>query len=467
MNNVPEFIELFDNQSLPYFSFNNASLEKPNSGLWNTTQEGDNMCTFLSQSISISRQATGVFSKDLTTRDDLILAILSLALVLVIQVSIASVLLQSDNGNISNFRFSVKQFVDLAREFRLRYLVRGPRRHTAEPSGINYKVLAFSVVILLGSFGLETAVLFFTNPTKVSISNGITSFRLLRAVRPDWDDIRDNLRTAALTPCTAITFEGVDQEHNIMSACLTSNVSSVSFEKFKKVGREVNFTIISDSHEYGSEHYVRIGNLTVSYSSRAHFTLSDSIRRLMTTRNTLHKVDTRFKDLHKQIVAFLFSAYRRDVQDERMNLERLRGIQFRFTSEDGPDVNIVQVQKRRKFQKAFSTRRTTEAYGTIPRGPAAFQLIQAALRASTAISVSGPDRYDLDVGSGNIIFRESIMWKEPSRTLNWLTMSLLLAGSLLVLVGLRLRLKPVGAARIANEYMRRNAHAHMETALEG
>lgn len=240
------FIEAVDNRGLQYLSFENASVDAQSISLLDTRWFGhDDIATFLSLTMTISHQATGVFSEDLTSRDDLILAILSLALVLVIQVILTTILLQSEDSNISNFGFSIKQFVDLAREFRLRHLIRGPREHISDPPfTINYKAPMVSISVLLCSSGMEVALLFFSSPSTVHVSNATKSVRLNGAVSPNWNDVR-GLRTAAINPCTAITFIGVEQELNLVSACLTSNLSTMSFESFKGVNTEVEFTITS------------------------------------------------------------------------------------------------------------------------------------------------------------------------------------------------------------------------------
>lgn len=73
MGDTPEFITLIDSEGFSYMSFNPVNITSNLVRPLNASV-GINYGTFLSDTLELSRFATGRFSTDLTERDDLILA---------------------------------------------------------------------------------------------------------------------------------------------------------------------------------------------------------------------------------------------------------------------------------------------------------------------------------------------------------------------------------------------------------
>lgn len=452
---VPKFIELLDNIGEPYVLFNALSIKKENLRPLNVSERGANMCTFLSETINVTRRATGPFSTDLTARDDVILAIMSLLLILAIEGILTAILLHSRDGNVSNFGFSIKQFYELARELRLRYLFKGKRRKgsTQPRRRINVKLLLIASAILLFTFGIEVLILFLSSPQLTDVYNTLTAFQLIEVVNPDWNEVRRNTGATIVRPCTAITFSGVEQEQNQIIACLTVNGTSRSFESFEEVEDDVSVTIVSDMHKFGAEHNITIGDVIATYAARAYFSLGDGKPRVMKQRRQVFNGDDTVELMHKQIIAYLFNSYVRETGDKSMNLERLTKLKFEFEVDYGPIINIIQTNGKERFRQVTSTRHTTTVKGKIPRGPAAFRYAQATLKASIAITLGDGARYDLLMGSGNNGGQPTLMWRETSRILNWLSLSIMLVGTLILFAILRCTLTPIGTAEIASAFV--------------
>lgn len=462
MEKPPNFITIVDNLGLPYFAANLLTIKNSKLRPVNASEVGNNICTFLSETLVLSRQATGIFFNDLTSRDDLILAVLSLLLILVIEGILTTILLRTHDGKVSNIGFSIKQFVDLAREFKFRYLIWG--RRSSRPrkrNKINIRLLAIATVILAFTFGLEVLVLFLSSPQLTDVTNETTAFTLRAVVNPDWNEVRTSTRAASNRPCTAVTFatdddDGLEQGRSQISACLSSNLSTSSRSdiKFEKAESVVNMTFVSQLHEFGAEHFITIGNLTASYTARAYFALDDQKDRLMRKRGRFFvKEEEYVAFLHKQFIAYLFTVYSRETKDTSMNLERLQKLNFKFKVENGENVDIVQINLRERFRHVTSTKYMTTVTGIIPNGMAALRFGQITLKGGSAITLGPPSRYDLVMGSGDTFGKKALMWRETSRTLNWLSLGSLLIATLLVFALLRFILKPAGTAEIAGAWV--------------
>lgn len=463
----PEFIVGIGNNGKEYLTFN-ASTIKEGFRPQNATEVSKNICTFLSETINVSRRATGIFSTDLTMRDDLILAFLSLALLLVIEGILTTLLLRTYNGKVSNFSFSIKQFIELAREFKIRRLVRSRRNGMKEVGArkkVNSKLLVIASLILAFTFGVEVLILFLSTPQEVSVTNKVVSFTLVEVVIPDWNEVRKNIRSSTNRPCTAVTLGtfGVDQGENQLSACMAPAGILTSLETFREAKESVDVIIRSDVHEFGAEHEVTIAGEPAKYISRAYFKLGDGTNLLMRKRSSYYNMEESVGLVHKQYVAYLFN-YFNSVRsgDTLMTLEKLRALKFSFSTENGPPISIMQVRGRERFRQVTSTRHTTTVKGVIPSGPEALRFAQVVLKGSTAISLVGPDENDMFMGSGNTRPREALMWYESSRTLNWLSLSLLLASAFLVFAGLRWILQPIGTAEIAGAFVTEAVDANLE-----
>lgn len=456
---VPEFVSLLDKFEKQYFVFNLESVKKGSADLNNATETGADICTFLSETIKINRRATGTFSTDLTSRDDLTLAIISLILLLVIEGTLTTILLRSNRGRINTLGFSVKQFIELAREFKFRHLLHGRRGNPRRKVGanrqrrkINIKLLVIASFILLFTFGLEVVILYLSSPQLTDVKNTLTAFQLT-STNPDWNEVHKNARAATIRPCTAIIFSGVDQGSSQISSCLTAQGLPDSVEGFERVTGNISVTIRTTVHEYGDEHNVKIGDLSANYSARAYFFLGDGKPRLMRRRVKFFNKEPHVGIMHKQVIAYLFTAYARETMDESLDIDVLNNLPFKFTSDYGPAMNIIQIKGRDRYRQVTSVDHTTVVKGPIPGGAPALQFAQAVFKGSIAVSLGGPDRYDLILGSSNTFGKEALMWRETSRSLNWLSLSILLGCALVVFGILRFVFKPFGTAEIAGAYV--------------
>lgn len=95
-------VSLLDDDGVEYFSCNVKRLPKGVSWHGKLRGRGPNICSFLFQTMPVTRKVTGLFSSDLTSRDDVILAILSLILLLVIESIISTILLRTSQGKATN-----------------------------------------------------------------------------------------------------------------------------------------------------------------------------------------------------------------------------------------------------------------------------------------------------------------------------------------------------------------------------
>lgn len=465
MEDVLNAYVLIDNLNKPYFTFNVSNITYVPAIPDNATEQGANFATFLSDTVAVKNQATSVFSTDLTSRDDALLAILSLCLVLVIEGILTSILLRTYNGHVSNFGFSIKQFVELARDFKVRHLIWGKRAQSkaagVAPSAkrkINWRLLLIAALTLTFTFGLEVAIIWLSSPRYTDVFNTTTSFNVEENFIPDWNEIRDNAGGAANRPCTALTIvserrTNIEQGNTRVTPCLSSTGNLSSELPFEKFTDPVEMEFTTDTHEFGARHYIKIGEHWGEYRTMIYFTLDDMSRKIMRKRAYHFTKPASVFYKHQQFVAYLFNEYTRRTNDTSMNLERLQSLKFNTTVEDGPNVIIAQINGQERFRKAISTRHITKLRGVIPRGPPALRFAIAYLKGATGLSVRNPDINDMDIGSSSTWGVKRRMWREESRLLNWLTLTIVLAASLLLLGILRSLLKPIGTAEIAGVFV--------------
>lgn len=462
---------LIDNQNKPYLTFNVSQITHPPAIPINATEEGANFATFLSDTLKVKKRATSVFSTDLTNRDDVLLAILSLCLLLVVEGILTSILLRTYNGYVSNFGFSIKQFVELARDFKVRYLIWGKRAQNkaagtapSKKRKVNWRLLLVALLALTLTFGLEVAILYFSSPGYTDVYNTAASFTIEENFVPDWNEVRDNAGGAANRPCTALTIvsesgTAIEQGNTRITPCLSSTGNLNSTLPFERVTGPVEVEFITDTHEFGAEHYITIGELRGAYHTIIYFTLDERGRKIMRKRAYYFTTQASVFYKHQQFIAYLFNEYTRKTGDTSMNLESLQNLKFDTKVEDGPNVIIAQINKQERFRKVISTRHITRVTGIIPRGPPALRFAIAYLKGSTGLSVRGPDINDMDIGSSSTWGLERRMWQEESRQLNWLTLTITLVVSFVLLAILRCLLKPIGTAEIAGAFVTKQVGA--------
>lgn len=454
---TPFFRELNDSSQASYFTLVPSHPAPPLS----TARD---ICSFLCDEMDVSHRVTGPFSRDLTSADDVLIAILSLLLLLAIEGVVTALLLRTRDGSLSNFGFSVRQFSELARELKIGHIVRGRGRTRADHSSKsrwNHQLILVAVFVFVLTVGLQVVVLFLTNLDTRRVTNTVATFRLAEPVTPDWEQIRDG-RESLNQPCTAVSLEGVEQGVTRISACLTSNVGTASNDVFDIVS-ELEF--YSDLHEFGSEHSIRLGGKVGNYSARAYFRLWEPNLRETDDpggERLMPKVDLRrsreqlVSAVHKTYVALLYTTYNR-LQNtgagRNLTLDELNAVQFKFTMEEGGMVDVVRTNVGKIVLQSPSRRYITRARGVIPGGRGALLFAQPLLKAAVAVSVEGPNPRDLMMASGNTYPRVGVLWEEGYRSLNWLSLTLLLCLMMVMLVVLRCSLQPVVMSELAGMYV--------------
>lgn len=459
----PKFLESIDESGTAYFSVN-ASVVKGGLRPTNASNFDTDIVTFLSQTLTVKPRVVGPFSADLTSEDDPLLALLSLLLLLVIESILATILLRTYRGSVSNYRFSVKHFIDLARDFRLRRIIKG--RGDESSRQIRGRLLCAAIIVLLFTFALEATVLFLSSPELAEVTNNMASYTLIIAVMPDWNEIERTAASATITPCNAVTLIGstseIDQGNNQLSLYMTTNGSSTTSHTLELDETMINVTLISDVHNYGVEHYVKIGEQTVKYIGRVYFTLGDEKNRLLRQRETVNGEEQSFMLIHRQFIAYLFSVYNRSASSPHITLHKLEALPFKFQVVSGPPVSVIKVLGRSRFLQVMTTRHITNVVGIIPRGPEAFRYAHAFLKGSIALSMTGPDESDLNLGNGKIQSRNAWLWRESVRKLNWLTLTILLTFASIALTLLRLAHSPVGTTEIAGAFVTKAVGAEVD-----
>lgn len=413
--------------------------------------------------MEVSRRVTGLFTSDLTSADDVLIAVLSLLLLLSIEGVVTAILLRTRDGSLSNFDFSVRQFSELARELKIRHIFRGRGNIRADTSKArwNHRLVITALLVFLLTAGLQVVVLFLTNLDKRQVSNYVATFRLTEPVLPEWEQVR-NGRELLIQPCSAVSLVGVEQGITRISACLTSNVGTSGIDSYELAG-DLEFR--SELHEYGSEHSIRIGDETANYSARAYFRLWEPEfnsgddpggERLMSKVDLQQSKEQLISAVHKTYIAMLYTAYNRHktATDARnLTLDELNEVAFEFTMEEGGMVDVLRTNVGKIVLQSPSRRYITKARGVIPGGKGALLFAQPLLKAAVAVAVEGPNPRDLMMASGNTYSRKGVLWQEQYRSLNWLSLTLLLCLMMVLLVALRSSLKPVVMSELAGLYV--------------
>eukprot|EP00177_Eucheuma_denticulatum_P004860 GFKZ01008821.1.p1 GENE.GFKZ01008821.1~~GFKZ01008821.1.p1 ORF type:complete len:501 (-),score=55.82 GFKZ01008821.1:871-2373(-) len=447
------FIEMNDKWGGAYYSW---TLNATNSRNLTHKVQSD-VGSLLNPTIKITTVASSAFSTDLTSRDDVLLAFMSLWLLLIIEGVVTTVLLRRWKGKISNFGFSIRQLISFVQEMNWRQVVLGRATSRGHRRKINFKILTFALSVLLFTFGLEVAVLFLTEPELVEVKNDRVTFRLLQPVTPDWHDINFHFGRSIDLPCEAFALFNVEQAATRINGCVSSSVSGRPVVGFNLTDTVIDCEIVSDFHEYGAEHSVTIDGDTGMYSTRVYFTLGDERARVMLEGPMPRFQDQQVNTLHHQFVAYLFSIYSRETrhldQERRVGVETINAVETRsFSREDGPRVRVVDLPDSE--EEVPSRRFVTQFRGVIPRGTPALRLAQHFFRGAAAISVQNGDMTDFFIESGREE-AEAVVWQETVRALNWLSLGIILIGSMIVLAVARQLLRPLTTSDIAGIYVKK------------
>lgn len=239
-------------------------------------------------------------------------------------------------------------------------------------------------------------------------------------------------------------------------SCVTTSAVGFCRARFTPADEELPVTIISDVHDYGVEHYISIGSESAKYSARGQIKFHKGDRTLLKNRG-LTPEQTQFRFVHRQFLAFLFNMYRNRTEDSSMDLDLLNSIQLHFTAETGPKVFVLALNGEAAGRSLWtlSMRHKTTFTAKIPKGQTALRFAGIFFRASTGLKVTGPDLWNFYLPKGENIEKESTMWLEQSRTLNWVTLLAVTLSGIVLLLILRLLLKPIGIVEIADIYVDR------------
>lgn len=445
-----------DRFGLPYFSyvFNNSNLR-------NISDIGTkDINHFLSPTLDIRRRVSGPFSSDLTSRDDVFLAFLSLILLLIIDGLVSTVLLRTEDGNISNFGFSVKQIMEFIRDFNLRRIFKARTGGGAHRKIINSKLVILAVSILMFTLGLEMAVLILTAPKPKDVLNSTATFRLVQPLTPKWDAVFFHTRASMNRPCQAVTFKKVAQAQTRINVCVSANMSETELKLFEKVDGDVKAKIVTYMHDYGADHMVTVADQAAMYSTRAYFTLGDRRSRLMSIDTRSPNETEQVEIIHKLYIAYLFSVYQRATQDERVDVNVLNSLGPVFVATDGGLREVLALPDKNISYRFPSKKYTTTVSGLLPRGSPALRVAQHVFAGATAINVSQPHTEDLFMEDG-MMSVPAVVWRESVRDINWLSLCLIVASSLLILMMLRQVMKPVATAEVAGVFVKAAVGATM------
>lgn len=291
---------------------NYASLVPSESDVLPPSITKKDIASFLQGEMQVSLRLTGLFSKDLTEHDDVIVAVLSLLLLLTIEGVVTGLLLRTREGSVSTFSFSINHLSNLAREFKLRSLFR-----VKSQRGLTSRLVFVVLFVFTASFGLEVLVLFLTNPEEREVLNDVATFRIVEPLNPNFDPIYQAAKTSINPPCTNVSLQGVVQSNTFLSTCFTSTVNRTA-DSFQSATLPVDVEIRSDLHQFGSNRFLRIGSEDNNYSAKAYFRLGKfgerfsgayetrGKERLMSKSDMRASRERTISAVHRQFVAFLF-----------------------------------------------------------------------------------------------------------------------------------------------------------------
>lgn len=450
------FQQLTDNRGNLYFYYTPTD----NVPILNTSLDGTtDLASFLDDSITVNELGSSIFSKDLTARDDVLIAFLTLFLLLTIEGIVTSLLLRTSNRSISIFGFSVKHMVELARDFRFHSLFNA-RLHR-----VNFQLLCLAFLFFGCTFALEVLVLFLTTPSSHRIYNSQASIRLRQPITPEWLQVRFHSRVSINRLCTALSMEGVEQGRTSISSCLTSSDEGrivPSIFKDRSGAPPVNVILQSDVHRHGTEFFVRYGAKSMNYSARAYVALSDGKERLMSEGKEVgERNEEAMFHVHTTYIGFLLASYKKASKDEAITEDRLNEIGVTRTRGKGEDATVLRLPGRDALN-VETERFTTEFTGVPDVGDTvALQYAATVFKASMGIEVTEGNKTDLFLGDGETRSEKAMVWGETARGLNWISLLLTLVTSVLILIGLRLWLKPASTADMAGVYVKGLVGAHL------
>lgn len=412
--------------------------------------------------INVTLRATGPFQRDLTKREDVVIAFISLLLLFIIEGLAATLFLRTQKGLVSNGAFSIRMIIELMREFNFRAVFdrSGSSKHKTSKRPFNHRLLFLAISVLLFTISLEIMVLLLSNLTIYHVTNDVATFRLMQPVIPEWMNVNFHFKASINRPCEQVILRHVEPGNTRINGCVTTNTEFRNVESFRDTGELVNYTIVSNMHSYGSDHSLSITNsssrsISASYQTRAYFTLGDEKSRLMSATNKSKDEAVHIEIVHRQLVAYLFSIYRQALKlnEPNMILERLHTAQFNFDpTQSADEIDVLQLAG--KPYKVSPRRYVTTVTGLLPQGTAALRFAAHHFRGLAAVVIQdGPAHEDLFLETGLESRSNVPVWDEQIRLLNWLSLLIIALCSMLVLVFMRFFFKPVAVSEVAAAYV--------------
>lgn len=408
--------------------------------------------TFLRPTIPVRGRFLGSFTSDLTkSADDVTLSFLSLLLLLLIEGLVTTLLLQSRNGKISIFGFAIKRTLELCRDFKVSKIVSWSHfSDERQRRRMNRTLFFFTISILIFTVIAEIFVLFLTSPRPRNVTNRSATLRIMQPVLPKWDKVYHHFRGSWNRPCRSGGLDGVNEGHTAIIVCIETDKDVKPPQLFERAIANVMVVITSRFHRYGADHDFTIGNDTTKYRTRAYYRLDDGRLRLMSAMEGLKKESEISDAMHKLLISYLCSAYQRETEDASMNLKRLNDLSIDFQPLGTEFVHVLPSRSLREEARSYRT----VVEGILPQGLAAFHVAQNVFGGAAALKVVDGDTNDYFLDSLQIEEKEGVIWEETIRLVNWLSITIVLIISGLILLLLRFLLRPVSMAEIASYFVK-------------
>ena len=389
---------------------------------------------------------SGPFQRDLTeSREDVLIAFLSLLLLFLVEATVSAFLLCTENGKINVFGFSVKYDIEVIQDFDAPRLLRR-KKNAPWSATLKPRVMRFALTILSLLFVVEVAIIFLTNQRLKPVSNDRVSFRIVQPLLLDQTHVYFHLRTSVDRPCMSTLLVGALQGSTRISACISMQTAEKARREFinREYNESISVEVSTDIHDYGAEHQVKIGALKASYSARAYFTLQDGRTRIMKSEPQSKHEKKRVAAAHKQYIAALFTAVLRakKVKKGTEDLEKSNRLSFVSNEIEGHKIEVL------GSGRVKSRRYISNVTGVMPGGYFALRVAQHAFRASSGMTLSGGGTEDLFL-TGEVQYQKSVVWSEQVRLLNWLSSLMICMACLALQVPLHCFLKPISTAYIA------------------
>lgn len=390
--------------------------------------------------------------------DPFVLALLVLVIILLSETVTFSLLLSARHGTVSPRAIAVYRFTQNVRHFhfnklafRIRKGKHGPSEQARQKGRKKVWALGTLVVAILLVF--QYIALAFTHRYPRHVFNSERVLEIFQPINPDWHTVWNASSRLLNQPCVAVTIVNARSLRTRINNCVTSTLSANRFEPYEPVRLDtvLNASIVTNLHPYGADHVLTIDGESVEFVARSYFSLDDMQERIMRQRARFNRIDRQMTIVHQQFFAYLFSSYARTTGDSSLSLQRLQELRVDpVPSMNGSVRGISQIDGGTGVFETSSIRYETRFRGVMPRGVAALRFGQAFFKGMISIEVKSSDVSDLIAGVG-LVEAEALVWSERRRRLNWLVLLVMDACLAIVLVFVRVWLKPVNELKVTRD----------------